>query len=124
MLKHIKNIKSCHKVNVADEEFQRIMDSIKIDDKPSGGSSDYYNVPEDAKNIQDLIEHKNMTWSIANIFKACYRLGTKNGVDSQYDLKKIVYFGLRELGAVKGTKDFIKLAEDIIGDQTIKDSDD
>ncbi|WP_181181956.1 MULTISPECIES: hypothetical protein [unclassified Mesorhizobium] len=45
----------------------------------------------------DLIEHKRMGFSVGNIFKACYRLGSKEGTTRRYDLKKIIYFAEREL---------------------------
>ncbi|WP_179295903.1 hypothetical protein [Mesorhizobium sp. WSM4312] len=45
----------------------------------------------------DLIEHKRMGFSIGNIFKACYRLGSKDGTTRAYDLRKIIYFAQREL---------------------------
>lgn len=65
--------------------------------KSDGGSSSYYLIPEGATELMDLIEHKNMGFSIGNIFKACYRLGSKEGTSRAYDLKKIIYFAQREL---------------------------
>ncbi|WP_281024693.1 hypothetical protein [Rhizobium sp. BK376] len=38
-----------------------------------------------------------MEFGIGNIFKACYRLGEKDGTDHSYDLKKIIFFAEREL---------------------------
>lgn len=91
-----------------------------ITTKPNGGSSGYYELPPNAKQLQDLIEHRNMNGNIKDVFKACYRIGNKDGIDEEYDLRKIVYFGLRELGRVKGTKDYLGLADEIIGDQSEK----
>jgi hypothetical protein len=65
--------------------------------KLTGGSSKYYQLPEGCKELQDLIEYKNMNFSIANIFKAAYRLGNKPGTDEIYDLEKIVWFANREI---------------------------
>jgi hypothetical protein len=62
-----------------------------------GGSTDYYKIPDGATDLQDLIELKNMNFSIGNIFKACYRLGEKSGTDANYDLRKIIFFAEREL---------------------------
>ena len=61
-----------------------------------GLSTQYYELPEDASEIQDLIEHKNMNFAVGNIFKACYRLGEKAGQDNLYDLNKIIWFAERE----------------------------
>jgi hypothetical protein len=69
------------------------MDPIKSD----GGSTDYYKIPEFAKDLQDLIEHKHMSFSIGNIFKACYRMGEKDGTSTRYDLRKMIFFANREL---------------------------
>ena len=57
---------------------------------PDGWSSDYYKIPPGAEELGDLIEHKNMNFNVGNIFKACYRLGSKPGVSDKYDLKKIL----------------------------------
>lgn len=63
--------------------------------KVTGGSSDYYKLPEGSKDLQDLIEHKNMNFALGNIFKACYRFGEKNTVDKKYDIDKILWFAER-----------------------------
>ncbi len=61
-----------------------------------GGSTSYYKLPEGAKDLQDVIEAKNMNFAIGNIFKACYRLGEKDGTSADYDLNKIIFFAQRE----------------------------
>jgi hypothetical protein len=63
--------------------------------KSDGGSTDYYKVPPGATDLIDLIEHKKMGFSLGNIFKACYRLGEKEGNDALYDLNKIIFFAER-----------------------------
>lgn len=65
--------------------------------KSDGGSTSYYDLPDWAKDIGDLIEHRSMSYGVANIFKAAFRLGQKEGVDDVYDLKKIIYFATKEL---------------------------
>lgn len=69
--------------------------------KSTGGSTSYYIIPESAKEIHDLIDHKKMNYSIANIFKACYRLGEKEGAEEIYDLQKIIHFAQRELNKLQ-----------------------
>jgi|GEM_PF-2038307 len=83
-----------------------------------GGSSSYYNLPQSATELQDLIEHRNMNGSIKDIFKACYRLGEKDGMSDIDDVTKMVYYSLRELGRLRGTKNYIQLANEVIGDQS------
>ena len=69
-----------------------------------GGSTDYYRIPPGATDLIDLIEHKNMTFGIGNIFKACYRLGDKHGIDHGYDLRKIIFFAQRALAKLEREK--------------------
>lgn len=61
-----------------------------------GWSTDYYKIPEGAKELGDLIDHKDMNFNVGNIFKASYRLGEKEGTDAMYDLNKIIWFATRE----------------------------
>ena len=89
--------------------------------KNTGGTSSWYELPEGAKQLQDLIEYRNMNGNVKDIFKACYRLGYKEGVSDEYNLRKMVYYSLRELGRVLKTKDYLRLADEIIGDQSEKD---
>lgn len=96
-------------------------------DKPQktsdGGSTDYYEIPNGAKDLGDLIEHKGMSFNIGNVFKACYRLEEKEGTSKEYDLRKIIYFAQRELNLLEGRKgsddghpSFVYFASDITGD--------
>lgn len=57
-----------------------------------GGSTGYYSIPEHASELRHLISHKAMSKSRGDIFKACYRLGEKDGVDVLYDLNKMKFF--------------------------------
>lgn len=60
-----------------------------------GGSTSYYELPEGAKELNDLIEYKRMSFALGNIFKACYRYGEKSSADKLYDLNKIKFFADR-----------------------------
>jgi len=60
-----------------------------------GDSTDYYKLPEGAVELADLFDAKGMCFNRANIFKACYRLGEKEGVDIEYDINKIIFFANR-----------------------------
>lgn len=60
-----------------------------------GGSTDYYRLPTGATELNDLIEHKRMSFALGNIFKACYRFGEKDAASRMYDLNKIIYFAER-----------------------------
>ena len=85
----------------------------------NGGASDWYTLPKNANTLQDLIEHRNMNGSVKDIFKACYRLGIKTE-DELRDLNKMAYYSLREIGRITGRKDYITIAKELIGSQTIE----
>lgn len=82
-----------------------------------GGSTSYYDLPKNADTLQDLIEYRDMNGSIKDIFKACYRLGQKDGMSDIDDVTKMAYYSLRELGRLRGTKDYLSLASNILGNQ-------
>ena len=63
-----------------------------------GGSANYYDLPPNAEQLLDLIEFRNMNGNIKDIFKACYRLGQKEGTSEIYDVQKMVLYSIRELG--------------------------
>lgn len=60
-----------------------------------GGSTSYYELPEGSTELNDLIEHKKMSFALGNIFKACYRFGEKDTASRLYDLNKIIFFAER-----------------------------
>ena len=74
---------------------------MKKKTKSNGWSTNYYELPKGAKELQDLIEHKEMNFSVGNIFKACYRLGEKEGTDALYDLNKVIWYAQREIKRLK-----------------------
>ena len=67
----------------------------------TGLGNNYYNLPDDAHGIQDLIEWKKMDFSIGNIFKACYRFGEKPDTTKLYDAEKINWFSERIIAELK-----------------------
>lgn len=65
----------------------------------NGGSTHYYQLPEGAKELQDLIEAQGMNFAQGNIFKAIYRRGGHS--EYERDLNKIIFFAERELKRIK-----------------------
>lgn len=63
-------------------------------DLPGGSTPSQYALPPEAKELQDLIEHREMNFAMGNIFKACYR--KKDVGDPLYDIRKIIWFAKRE----------------------------
>jgi hypothetical protein len=63
-----------------------------------GGSASYYELPANARELQDLIEYRDMNFAVGNIFKAAYRLNaTETHSNYARDLRKIIWFAEREL---------------------------
>lgn len=87
--------------------------------KSTGGSTSYYELPEDATQLQDLIEYRDMNANRKEVFKAAWRVGMKSGNSDIYEWNKIVYFGLREIGRITAQKDYLGISNEIIGDQSI-----
>lgn len=91
---------ACHEED-PDEAYdrlrqERIDDKIAPMEKLTGWSSRYYKLPFNARELQDLIEHREMNFAVGNIFKAAYRLGHKESTSAIYDLDKIIWFAQRE----------------------------
>jgi hypothetical protein len=67
----------------------------------AGGSTPHqYGLPQGATELQDLIEYREMNFSMGNIFKACYRTGACDHSSRQRDLRKIIWFAQRELNRI------------------------
>jgi len=62
-----------------------------------GSTADYYVLPENATELQDLISHKNMNAQIGEIFRACYRYGGVAHSPEIRDNKKILFYAKAEL---------------------------
>ena len=78
----------------------------------TGLGNKYYELPEGAEELQDLIEYKDMNFALGNIFKAVYRLGQKPDNDRHYDLEKIIWFANRELKRINDDDLLDQLLED------------
>jgi hypothetical protein len=71
--------------------------------RSDGGSTQaLYGLPTGARDIDDLSSWRGMNPRIANIFKACWRIGRKEGNDDAYDLRKIIFAATRELERLEG----------------------
>lgn len=63
--------------------------SVGISD---GSTASYYELPDGAAELQDLISHKNMNSQIGEIFRACYRMGEASHSNELRDAKKIKFY--------------------------------
>lgn len=68
----------------------------------NGGSTDYYKLLG-MKDLQDIIEDRNMNFAQGNILKAafCFNVGRHEGTSYERELNKIIYFANRELQRIK-----------------------
>ena len=57
-----------------------------------GSTASYYELPENAKELQDLISCKNMNAQMGEIFRAVYRYGQVSHSEKMRDAKKIKYY--------------------------------
>jgi len=57
-----------------------------------GSTASYYELPENAKELQDLISYKDMNGQIAEIVRACYRYGEVEHSPKLRDAKKIRFY--------------------------------
>ncbi len=67
-----------------------------------GSTASYYELPKGAKELQDLISHKNMNAQIGEIFRACYRYGQASHSDQLRDAKKIRFYINAEIKRLGG----------------------
>ncbi len=69
---------------------------------PGGSTPSQYQLPDNATDLQDLIEYRDMNFAMGNIFKACYRSGNCNHSDLLRDINKVIWFAEREKNRLKG----------------------
>jgi len=72
-----------------------------------GSTASYYELPKDARELQDLISYKDMNGQIAEIFRACYRYGEVGHSPRLRDAKKIKFYidaEIKRLEAYETTK--------------------
>jgi hypothetical protein len=62
-----------------------------------GSSASYYELPNNASELQDLISAKNMNAQIGEIFRECYRYGQASHCDEIRGIKKILFYANAEL---------------------------
>lgn len=68
----------------------------EISGKSDGLHADYYTLPKDASQLQDLISHRNMNAQIGEIFRECYRYGLASHSDELRGINKIFFYAKAE----------------------------
>ena len=65
--------------------------------KSDGSTAEYYELPPDARELQDLISYKNLNAQIGEIFRACYRYGQVEHSEMLRDAKKMKFYAEAEI---------------------------
>ena len=66
-------------------------------EQSDGSTASYYELPDGATELQELISAKNMNAQIGEIFRACYRYGEVAHSPEIRDIKKILFYPKAEL---------------------------
>jgi hypothetical protein len=81
-----------------DEEYYRQQRlNMGVKERSDGSSASYYELPNNASELQDLISDKNMNAQIGEIFRECYRYGKASHSDEMRGIKKILFYAKAEL---------------------------
>ena len=80
------------------EMLQKAMPAIETNDLSlklsvsDGSTASYYELPNNASELQHLISYKNMNAQMGEIFRSCYRYGSASHSDQLRDAKKIKFY--------------------------------
>ena len=66
-----------------------------------GSTASYYELPPDAKELQDLISYRNMNSQLGEIFRAAYRYGECPHSPKLREIKKIIFYAHAELARLE-----------------------
>jgi hypothetical protein len=84
-----------------DKATQQVYMKALAKEKSDGSTASYYELPEDATELQDLISAKNMNAQIGEIFRECYRYGQASHSDEVRGIKKILFYAKAELERIQ-----------------------
>jgi hypothetical protein len=84
----IWRVKMAKRFNWNTEQFEEHSDKIVS----NGSTASYYELPEGASELQELISAKDMNAQIGEIFRACYRYGQVAHSPRLRDARKIRFY--------------------------------
>lgn len=70
---------------------------LDLKEASDGSSADYYKLPPNSSQLQDLISYKNLNAQIGEIFRECYRYGQASHSDEMRGINKILFYAQAEL---------------------------
>ena len=80
------------------EEWDEASENFYDNDpgRSDGSTAKYYELPDHAEELQDLISYKDMNAQIGEIFRSCYRYGQVSNSDKMRDINKIIFYAEAE----------------------------
>lgn len=69
-----------------------------------GSTASYYELPEGAKELQDLISYRNLNAQDGEIFRAIYRKGRASHSDELRDARKVLFYAKAEVERLERLK--------------------
>ena len=66
----------------------------------NGLTADYYKLPPDSKELQDLISYKNMNAQVGESFRSLYRMGSASHSDKIRDCRKVIFYMKAEIARI------------------------
>ena len=90
----------------AESETCESLVTSSVDKRVSDGSTaSYYELPEGATELQDLISYLNLNAQIGEIIRACYRYGRVEHSEMLRDAKKIKFYAEAEIKRLEKLKE-------------------
>lgn len=86
-------------------------------ERSDGSTAAYYELPEYARELQDLISHRNMNAQVGEIFRACYRYGLAEHSDQLRDAKKMRFYAQAEIDRLERNPTYLGHCN-VIGENT------
>ena len=75
------------------EHVAEFVDKLCVSD---GTTASYYELPPEARELQDVISYKNMNSQIGEVFRACMRYGEVEHSSKLRDINKILFYAREE----------------------------
>jgi len=79
-----------------------------------GSTASYYELPDGARELQDLIRYKRMTGAQAEMFRALYRGEEASHSDAQRQAKKVLSYAVEEVMRTHSPDESMRVMEDLI----------
>lgn len=80
---------------------QTVDEALSALSQSDGSTASYYELPQGATELQELIAFRDMNAQIGEIFRACYRYGRVAHSPKIRDIKKIIFYAQAELNRLE-----------------------